>query len=341
MKRNIYSLLCCGIFIIFFIQVIYAQDHKPDFPGNSLNRVQIVVNQSYENCEPYADEIRLPIEDIAIQLFKYAEVDAIPPGTGNYDAVLKIIIEGKAEGAYHYPEGYLYTGAYLWGKISLESKKISVSEKKFDVYINSPSPVSITWNPLRPCDAPFDRAFFLSGSVVSKLLEIIYDTYGINPIISALKDENTDIQNMAIEALVNIGKPAIDPLIAAMYNENLYIRRGSIDALGKLGDSYAIEDIILALKEDDPGIRWRAAKALGKLGNKRAIEPLISALKDMNKIVKSQAARSLGEIGDTRSIEPLMAAMKDNDPGIQSYAKESLIRINGKKLNRLSKIEEK
>lgn len=342
MMKNKWGLLKYFPLISIFIciQVIYAQYQKSDLSGNSLNSVEIIVEQSYESCESYADEIQLPIEEIAIRLLKYAKVDAFPPGTGNFDTLIKIKIEGRAEGAYFYPEGYLYNGAGLRGNISLESKKMPICEKKFDVYINSPSPVSIIWNPLRPCDAPFGRAFYLPGSVVSKLLEIIYDTYGIKPIIAALRDENKDIQNAVIAALVNIGKPAVEPLIAAMYNEDQHIRRGSIDALGELRDSFAIEDIILALTEDDPNIRWRAAKALGKLGGTRAVKPLIAVLDDANKTVKLKAIKSLGEIGDIFAIAPLIAVMKDDDPGVRSYAKESIKSINNKNLKRLTKIEE-
>jgi len=342
MRKDGWKLAVCFIFLITFISVlcVYAQNQKADFPADSLKRIRIIINQSYENCG--SGEISLPIEDIVLKFFKYIEVDAVPPGARNYDATIKIIIEGKAEGTYYYPAGYLYTGAYLSGKISFESKKIFICEKNFEVYINTPSLIGVTWNPLRPRDAPFDRALYLPGSIVAKLLEIIYDIYGINPIISTLEDNNIDIQNLVIETLVNIGKPAVEPLITALHDNDLDIKKGSIEALGRLGDIQAVESIIFILQEGDPGIRWKAAKALGRLKDKRAVEPLITMLKDENKLVRQYAAKSLGEIGGTRAIGPLTTITKDNDPGVQSYAKESLENISVKNLNnRVTEIEEK
>ncbi|MEW6087450.1 MAG: HEAT repeat domain-containing protein [bacterium] len=339
MKKIRPELLVCVIFIILFIYTGegHAQNQKLNFLADSFKKVRIIINQSYENCRP--EEINLPIDDISVRLFNYAGVDVVSPDALDYDGTIKIKIEGKAEGTYYYPAGYLYTGAYLAGKISLESKNITIFEKKFEVYINTPSLTSVTWNPLRPCDAPFARAFYLSGSVISKLLEIIYDVYGINALISALKETNTDIQNMVIEALVNIGKPAAEPLIAALYADDLNVKKGSIDALGKLGDNQAVEDIILALNEEDSGIRWRAARALGNFQDKRAVEPLIAKLTDENKIVRWYAAKSLGDIRDLRAIDPLTAILKDEDPGVQYYAKESLKKINGINLNKITEIE--
>jgi hypothetical protein len=302
--------------------------------------VRILIDQSYDNCRP--EEINLPLEDIATKFLKYAKIDAAMPGTRDYDTTLRIKIAGKAEGNYYYPAGYLYTGAYLSGKISFEANKVTICEKEFNAYINTPSLTNITWSPLHPCDAPFSRAFYLSGSVVSKLIEIIYDTYGIDPLIAALKDKNTDTQNIVIESLNNIGKPAVEPLITAMYNEDPDIIKGSIDALGKIGDKSAVEDMIFMLKGKDSIIRWKAAKALGRLGDKRAVEPLIDALKDENKIVRWYAAKSLGDIGDKRAVEPLTAIMRDKDPGVLSYARESLKKIEIKNSNNImTEIEEK
>lgn len=97
-------------FILICAQDIYGQNQTTDISGNNLNRVLIMIDQSYVDCEPYENATLLPIEDIAIKLFKYAEADIIFPGTGDYNATIKIVIEGKAEGTYYYPEGYLYTG---------------------------------------------------------------------------------------------------------------------------------------------------------------------------------------------------------------------------------------
>lgn len=342
MRKNrrefIYFSFCLVIFFCF--SNVYAElEQKNIYYASSLEKVGLEIYQSYDNCKP--EEISLPIEAVIKNLFKYAKVDIVMSGTGNYDVILKIKITGRAEGTYYYPGGYLYTGAYLAGKLSLESQKFLINDKKFEVLITNPSLTGITCMPLKPSKAPFNRAFYASGSFVSKVFEMIKYIYGINPLLSALKDQNTDIKNIAIETLVGIGKPAVKNLIAALSDENLEIRKGCIEALGKIGDNNAVEPLILALKDDDAGIRWKAVKALGILGDKRAIEPLITALNDENNNNRRKAVEMLGEIGDTRAIEPLLAVLKDKDAGVRYFAVGSLKKIKSKYSDhRLAKNEE-
>jgi HEAT repeat protein len=163
---------------------------------------------------------------------------------------------------------------------------------------------------------------------------------------------------------VALGALAVEPLIAALKDENSDVRQAAAKALGKIGDPRAVEPLIAALKDYYSGVRYAAADALGRLGwepaqdemagwywmAKRdwdkcvalgalAVEPLIAALKDAEWIVREQAlgkigercgaahralgdersdvrqaaAKALGAIGDARAAKPLIAALKDKD----------------------------
>jgi len=151
--------------------------------------------------------------------------------------------------------------------------------------------------------------------------------------ISSLIDDLRDVfrRDSAIESLVEIGEPAVEPLIQALKDEDSFVREGAAEALGKIGDKRAVEPLIHALNDEDWQVRWEAAEALDELGyepkndtekayyliarknwdelvkmGEPAVEPLIQALKDEDIFVREAAVEALGKIGDKRAVEPLI-----------------------------------
>ena len=77
------------------------------------------------------------------------------------------------------------------------------------------------------------------------------------------------VREAAVETLKELNDTrAVEPLIQALKDEDSSVREGAAWALGKLNDTRAAEPLILALKDkdEDPDVRWRAAEALTKLG---------------------------------------------------------------------------
>ena len=72
----------------------------------------------------------------------------------------------------------------------------------------------------------------------------------------------------AENALEEIGKPAVDPLIAALKNQNSDIRGRAARALGTIRDTRAVDPLIAALKDENSGVRGRAARALQEITGK-------------------------------------------------------------------------
>ena len=92
----------------------------------------------------------------------------------------------------------------------------------------------------------------------------------------------------ALQALVNIGSPAVDPLISYLSS---YItsnpNKMAIEALGRIGDSRSVE-VIARLLLDDSKIsyeRSKAAWALGEINDPSARESLIKGMKDHDQSV--------------------------------------------------------
>ena len=127
----------------------------------------------------------------------------------------------------------------------------------------------------------------------------INDTRSVEPLIQALKDEESYVQlrARAEDALVKIGKPAVEPLIRALKDEDSDIRGGAAFALGDIHDTSATEPLIEALKDKDIYVRGGVAYALGNINDTRAVEPLIQALKDEDDDVQWKGMAALAKIG--------------------------------------------
>ena len=116
--------------------------------------------------------------------------------------------------------------------------------------------------------------------------------------ISSLIDDLRSFfrRDSAIESLVEIGEPAVEPLIQALKDEDSFVREGAAEALGKIGDKRAVEPLINALKDEDRDVREAAAEALGEIGDKRAVEPLIHVL-DYARVRQDKVVTALEKIG--------------------------------------------
>jgi HEAT repeat protein len=92
------------------------------------------------------------------------------------------------------------------------------------------------------------------------------DTRSIDPLMRALKDEDSYVRDNAAEAIGKIGKSAVEPLTQALKDNNSYVREVAAEDLGKINDIRAVEPLIQALKDDNEKVRSAAKDALTKLG---------------------------------------------------------------------------
>lgn len=129
----------------------------------------------------------------------------------------------------------------------------------------------------------------------------------------------------------------VEPLIAALKDQDSDVRDDAAIALANDAGTLDIEDarkpLIVALSDNDPGVRYEAAKALAGIGGggAGAVEPLIAALKDQYSDVREGAAIALGKIKDARAVEPLIAALTDEDSGVRNNTAFALGGIGDKR----------
>jgi HEAT repeat protein len=130
------------------------------------------------------------------------------------------------------------------------------------------------------------------------------------------------VRTAAVQALVQIGTPAVEPLIVALKDQEEMRARAACEALGQIGDVRAVEPLVASFNGSF-SLGPAAAQALGQIGDARALEPLIAAMK--GQWPDAGAARALGQIGDPRAVEPLIAAL-DYD-AVRGTAIDALVQI--------------
>jgi HEAT repeat protein len=78
--------------------------------------------------------------------------------------------------------------------------------------------------------------------------------------------------------LVELGAVAVEPLCTALQDNNSYTRRFAAEALKRIGDPRAVAPLIVALQASDHYATRYIAEALAVLGDERAVGPLYKAL---------------------------------------------------------------
>ncbi|MDE3084231.1 MAG: HEAT repeat domain-containing protein [Verrucomicrobiota bacterium] len=183
------------------------------------------------------------------------------------------------------------------------------------------------------------EAEYMKSAVIEALGAVHY-AGAVEALIPYLVNKDDEISRQTLEALGQIGAPAVPPLIARLNDPDVDVRASAAEALGRIGDARAIEPLIARLKhptpetagnavanandekapagdneeqtdsqaEKDSQVRQKAADALGKSGPP-AVEPLIACLNEVDPSVRSLAATALGQLHDSRAIKPLIACM--------------------------------
>lgn len=128
-------------------------------------------------------------------------------------------------------------------------------------------------------------------------------------LIKLLRD--WDVRKYAIAALGKIrDERVLDPLMLQLRNDEF--KDDALNALVELGEP-ALPRLVKALKDKDENVRKQAVKALGLIKHPKAIDPLIDMLADSDFYIRVMAAAGLEAIGDDRGREAIKPLMKDPD----------------------------
>ncbi|MFB6179791.1 MAG: HEAT repeat domain-containing protein [Halorientalis sp.] len=154
---------------------------------------------------------------------------------------------------------------------------------------------------------------------------------------------NKKVTAASIDALNEIGQPAIEELISEMAGIELgddrqadwakakafakaldadipELRMAAANALGELGKTDILPQLIETLDDPDPQVRARVARATGRLEDARACDALIKRLKDPKASVRQEAAEALGAISNRQALNALLDMFDDDRAVIRRIA---------------------
>jgi HEAT repeat protein len=143
-----------------------------------------------------------------------------------------------------------------------------------------------------------------------KIREIIEsrDIKNIRILVRLLVLDDTEIVNLAIEGLNELGEESFDCLLETLKSPSEVMRKNASIALGRMKANVAVDLLIELTDDQNTEIRKYAVEAIGNIGDKRAIEPLVQSLRDNVEVVQQQAMKSLISFGKL-SINPLLNAL--------------------------------
>lgn len=121
----------------------------------------------------------------------------------------------------------------------------------------------------------------------------IRDERVLDPLMHQLR--NDEFKDDAINALVELGEPAVSRLIAALKDKDENVRKSAVLALGRIKNNDAIDPLIEMLGDKDWFTRLTAAAALESIGDDRGREAIKPLLKDPDMVVKMRAERILAK----------------------------------------------
>ncbi|GAB4519975.1 MAG: hypothetical protein OHK0046_29630 [Anaerolineae bacterium] len=162
--------------------------------------------------------------------------------------------------------------------------------------------------------------------LAARALGEIGDPAPIPVLLEWLHHPDTEYQRCAVDALVNMGTPALEPLLQALRYRQALARQNAAQALGKLHLPGAIPALIEALSDPVMLVRVGAVVALIELGAP-AVEPLIEALDHQEIHVRVGAVEALGAIKDARAVEPLQALVDDTNTRLRKSVRFALRQI--------------
>ena len=126
-----------------------------------------------------------------------------------------------------------------------------------------------------------------------------------------------------LNAIKNMGEPAVEPLIEALGDREGAVRRYAAIVLGEMGDLRAIEELGMTLYDLHVEVGRVAAEALVKFGAP-AVDILTEALSHPEAAVRENAVTALSKIQDARVVPLLAEMLRDPVRDVQKQALSAL-----------------
>jgi len=138
------------------------------------------------------------------------------------------------------------------------------------------------------------------------------DERGIYPLIKALSDENTGVQDAAMRSLIAFGGEIVAYMVLPLLRESSYLRNTGLIILKQLG-AVSVSLLYPLLKDKDHDVRKFAVDLLSEIQTNVDASQIVRSLEDENPNVRAAAAKALGDLGYHNAIPQLMERLKDEE----------------------------
>ncbi|MBC7327664.1 HEAT repeat domain-containing protein [bacterium] len=311
-----------------------------------VETIQIICEVSAENVK---GGINLPLIPILASFFSRLGLRTATDENTLSDAKIKLNLNCRALGK-TYPEGLLYMGAYVEGKVTFQAKDFQL-EESFRGEVEPPDEIP-EWQKSNieqykdPKNAPFTLALRQPGSLVEKLGRIYFRVFGKYALVIMYVEGDPIYGSpyyIPLDSLLKeIGEPLLEPFIYLLQSRIEGITLISAHALGVLKSPKAIpalislaakrfgeyeevknailqclrepggtEQLLICLKSEDPRIRGKAVEFLRTIRGDKAVEGLLTALNDKSPEVRRIAVEAFTYIKDSRAVEPLIKILNN------------------------------
>jgi HEAT repeat protein len=148
------------------------------------------------------------------------------------------------------------------------------------------------------------------------------DARGIFPLIKALSDKNTGVQDAAMRALIAIGGETVAYMALPLLREGSYLRNTGLIIIRELG-AVSVPLLYPLLKDKDHDVRKFAIDLLSEIQTDVDSSKIVIMLDDENANVRAAAAKALGDLGYREAIPQLTRRLIDEE-WVCFYALQSL-----------------
>ncbi|MBN1387706.1 MAG: HEAT repeat domain-containing protein [Bacteroidales bacterium] len=188
----------------------------------------------------------------------------------------------------------------------------------------------------------------------------------VDPLISAMNDENANVQSYSMYSLRELCESNVDDVLTALKDGDIvlhllpflksqseHLSKNAFEGLLCVG-YLDINSLIAALNDENAAAGLQITKVLDSLKwvpenpdqkfayliaaqkwdklkelDMSAVDPLISALKHEDAVIRQGSARTLGEINDPKALENLISTMnEDLDSNVKKAARVALLDMN-------------
>ena len=157
----------------------------------------------------------------------------------------------------------------------------------------------------------------------------------IPDLIACLQNDSGEVQEVASQALVSLGKKFSNEMFSALqplltHNDSMQ-RMFAVMVLRELDNPAVLDALSLAIKDPAVAVRRAAIKVFERYDVAEHISTLLLSLTDEDTEVRRTVVEILGNCNDEDALDGLQLALQDEDAWVRSSAVRGLARIAGKR----------